>query len=136
MQRLRWNGNLEACRQHEVASKKLRNRKKKRSTKKQRRQRAKRQQQRKPRYVADYHKYLRSRWWRRRRLTAIADAGNKCESCGGTVGLHVHHIHYTRLYCEKKTDLKVLCQTCHELAHAMDLAAREHLSRIMQERTP
>ena len=65
----------------------------------------------------DYAKYLRSKWWKARRLRAIRDAGFICAGCGRKVfdasKLQVHHRNYERVGCEREEDLEVMCRRCH-----------------------
>lgn len=42
------------------------------------------------------------------------EKGKKCELCGSTKHIHVHHLTYERLYDELIIDLQPLCRTCHE----------------------
>lgn len=64
-----------------------------------------------------YDAYLRTDAWQRRRQAALRRAGHKCQVCGRTTGLQVHHNTYERLGCEANTDLVVLCAGCHGLFH-------------------
>src|SRR5262245_44300598 len=71
-----------------------------------------------------YTEYLKTPWWKNRRLKAIQKAGGKCENCAGLRGkvtyLDVHHVYYNRLGAEQDRDLKVLCRPCHEEHHASE----------------
>jgi len=55
--------------------------------------------------------------WKSVRLWALERAGNKCEKCGASFPLEVHHKTYTHLGKEEPRDLIVLCQECHEKEH-------------------
>lgn len=57
--------------------------------------------------------------WVAIRQWALQRAGNKCEQCGKTYMLSVHHLNYNNLGKEHPEDLKVLCQECHERAHGI-----------------
>jgi 5-methylcytosine-specific restriction endonuclease McrA len=57
--------------------------------------------------------------WYAIRKWALARANNKCELCGSTNQLSVHHLTYNNLGKEHPEDLKVLCQNCHEKAHGI-----------------
>jgi 5-methylcytosine-specific restriction endonuclease McrA len=57
--------------------------------------------------------------WYAIRKWAMQRAGNKCERCGSTFNLSVHHLTYNNLGKEHPEDLKVLCQSCHEKAHGI-----------------
>lgn len=63
---------------------------------------------------ARYNQYIHSPEWDGKRRRALARAGHKCENCGSTERLEVHHLNYERLTREKASDLKVLCDSCHE----------------------
>ncbi len=61
----------------------------------------------------NYHRYLRSRGWLKRRGEAVARAHGHCERCGSNVRLEVHHRTYARVGRERPEDLEVLCRRCH-----------------------
>lgn len=65
-----------------------------------------------------YSEYLQSSLWRKKRNEALRRAGHKCEQCGATRSLEVHHLNYDRLGRERPSDLKVLCVKCHPGADA------------------
>lgn len=64
-----------------------------------------------------YNEYLRSDDWKHLRKIKLQFAEYRCERCGGTDKLQVHHLTYDRFGRENLTDLQVLCKTCHEDAH-------------------
>ena len=68
---------------------------------------------------ASYKKYLRTPHWRATAKKALKRAGNKCQVCGSTYRLHVHHNTYENLGKERARDLCVLCKRCHELFHGV-----------------
>ena len=70
--------------------------------------------------VATYHDYLITRHWKER-SKKIKEKREKCEWCGNTECLEVHHLTYERLYCELDRDLVLLCHDCHTLYHEEDL---------------
>jgi hypothetical protein len=90
---------------------------KKPGKKKRRRQRLQRTFPPLPTNAEEYREYLKSRHWTQRRKLAIEQAGGKCNRCGATSFLQVHHLSYERLYMERKKDLEVLCRGCHENEH-------------------
>lgn len=63
-------------------------------------------------------------WWNNAKSMALKKAGNKCENCGSTEKLEVHHIvslepwelRHNSLK-NRQDNLKVLCRDCHERAH-------------------
>lgn len=64
----------------------------------------------------EYVAYLNSSEWRSRRLAKLEQAKRRCEVCGETEGLQVHHQSYKDLGHERSDDLIVLCQACHSEA--------------------
>lgn len=45
------------------------------------------------------------------------DGGHRCQTCGSTERLQVHHRTYLRRGREMSRDLMVLCEPCHKLFH-------------------
>jgi 5-methylcytosine-specific restriction endonuclease McrA len=64
-----------------------------------------------------YSEYLRSPWWQHISHVAKEAAQNRCQRCGGSERLEVHHKTYVRRGKEKLEDLEVLCWNCHRLEH-------------------
>lgn len=64
-----------------------------------------------------YAEYLKSEAWRAKREDAFRHYGRKCDRCGSTRNLHIHHLSYARLGREEMEDLQVLCHDCHEKRH-------------------
>lgn len=67
----------------------------------------------------DYREYLNSDHWKKTRAAALQRAGNKCQGCGGTYDLQVHHKTYARRGHERPEDLEVLCRNCHKDEHGI-----------------
>jgi predicted RNA-binding Zn-ribbon protein involved in translation (DUF1610 family) len=65
-----------------------------------------------------YQEYLKSPHWIETRNSMIERAGRKCQLCGYTGWLDVHHNTYERLGEEWVSDLIVLCRGCHTKHHA------------------
>lgn len=74
-----------------------------------------------------YSDYLRSPHWTNLRKRFFAsklvrrsiDGRALCTACGNQIGpLSLHHKSYKRFGAEWLMDLVLLCQPCHELAHA------------------
>ncbi len=65
----------------------------------------------------NYHEYIRSGSWYKRRYGALMRAENRCQVCNSGEQLSVHHRDYSRLGAEKPSDLIVLCWLCHDLFH-------------------
>jgi hypothetical protein len=80
-----------------------------------------------------YKDYMVSKEWRKFRKKILGKR-NKCENCGDTGELQVHHLTYERFTEELETDVMVLCLNCHEETHrrkfAIDNAPKlkKHLS--------
>lgn len=72
---------------------------------------------------AFYAQYLLSDAWRRVRNHKLREVKWTCEKCGSKRNLQVHHTTYERLGAEWSTDLKVLCEGCHEGEHPRE---RQH----------
>lgn len=64
-----------------------------------------------------YQEYLKTPHWRQTRSTAIARAQGKCQQCGKSGKLEVHHLTYERLFHEAPEDLIALCPACHGKRH-------------------
>ena len=69
--------------------------------------------------------------WQKKRLEAMEDAEFVCQRCfDGDSTLHVHHRQYfkgRKIWEYEKNELEVLCEPCHEEAHA----EIDHLKEIM-----
>lgn len=65
-----------------------------------------------------YEGYLRSAEWQALRNKALKLAGNKCQTCGATTELNVHHRVYGSTFGFEDIDnLIVLCRECHKAVH-------------------
>lgn len=64
-----------------------------------------------------YIDYIQSKYWQKVRLELFKVRGKKCEVCGETKLIHVHHLTYENLFNEKPEDLQILCKKHHEEAH-------------------
>lgn len=66
-----------------------------------------------------YQEYLKSPQWQQKRSERLKIDGYKCQRCGFTRALEVHHINYERLYHEDVSrDLVTLCKKCHKEVEA------------------
>ena len=72
--------------------------------------------QKKDRSVYDWY-INNSVLWQSVREWALQRAEYKCEKCGVSFPLQVHHKTYCRLGKERPEDLIVLCEECHEEEH-------------------
>ena len=66
-----------------------------------------------------YAAYLQTEDWQRTRRMKLK-VSPRCEFCGATADLEVHHTHYETLGWESLTDLQTLCGRCHDVAHGRD----------------
>ena len=65
-----------------------------------------------------YLEYINnSNEWKLKRAEVFSLKGYKCERCGSTRKIHVHHATYERLFNELVTDLFTLCNSCHDEYH-------------------
>lgn len=64
-----------------------------------------------------YARYRQSDHWKEVSAAARARAKNKCQRCGSTKQIEVHHRTYARLGAELPEDLEVLCRDCHRKVH-------------------
>jgi hypothetical protein len=85
------------------------------------------------RQQVDYATYMRSRAWRQRRAMILDRDGHRCQSCGSTSRLTVHHLTYERLGNENWGDLVTLCQGCHDWVHGKQRRPAKHASKASQE---
>jgi len=63
-----------------------------------------------------YQRYIKSIKWKSKAERWKLETG-KCERCGGTDRLEVHHLHYRTLANEQRADVQVLCRSCHADIH-------------------
>lgn len=67
-----------------------------------------------------YREFLTTNYWKLVRSLCLKKAENKCELCFSGKKLNVHHKTYKHHYQEHKyykTDLIVLCESCHSIFH-------------------
>lgn len=67
--------------------------------------------------LLSYDDYLASEAWRNRRQIMLERFSHKCQLCGGSDRLQVHHRTYDRIGNERPEDLTVLCGACHTVFH-------------------
>ena len=68
-----------------------------------------------------YNDYLSSDQWRFTRKKALSRSEHKCEYCGSTERLQVHHLSYKHIGRERPEDLIVLCGSCHTKIHEISV---------------
>jgi len=66
-----------------------------------------------------YADYLKTEHWIELRGAKLLEANNRCQKCKSHHKLQVHHLTYERKGRERLSDLKVLCERCHEKEHAL-----------------
>lgn len=67
-----------------------------------------------------YRHLLKDKRWKEFRLKVMSERGNKCECCGGTDILQIHHTFYIsgKMPWEYNIDdMRVLCKKCHQRIH-------------------
>ena len=88
----------------------------------------KRKRERKtPHKYIPYEKQLKDKRWRELRQEVIEERGGRCEMCGCSSNLCVHHKAYIKgryAWEYPKNHLLVLCSGCHEKIHGIDLDKR------------
>lgn len=67
-----------------------------------------------------YNRLLEDKRWKEFRLKVLSERGDKCECCGGTDVLQIHHTFYIRGKMPWEyniDDMRVLCKKCHKRIH-------------------
>lgn len=80
-----------------------------------------------PHKYIPYEKQLKDKRWRELRQEVIEERGGKCEMCGSSSNLCVHHKAYIKgryAWEYPKDYLLVLCNGCHRKIHGIDLDER------------
>lgn len=67
-----------------------------------------------------YLAYINSKEWLDIRIEIHHSRGGKCERCGSTHILQVHHVTYKNLFNEEPEDLELLCSGCHRAEHKIN----------------
>lgn len=65
----------------------------------------------------DYKDYLKTEHWINFRNKMYDKFEHKCQLCGRTNELRLHHNTYQNRGCEKETDVTLLCKHCHSMTH-------------------
>jgi predicted metal-binding protein len=65
----------------------------------------------------EYRAYIKSDKWKMFRSSILIARGGKCERCGCTKGLEIHHRTYKNFKNEKPQDVMVVCAECHDKIH-------------------
>lgn len=64
-----------------------------------------------------YQDYLNSEMWQEKKKWILECFGKRCQKCGATKALNVHHINYDSVGNENMHDVTVLCYDCHQEEH-------------------
>ena len=70
--------------------------------------------------LSEYKKQLKSKEWKNFRKKVFKIKGKKCEICGSTKQLNIHHPFYTKgklAWQYNPSDMMVLCRYCHKEIH-------------------
>lgn len=81
----------------------------------------------------EYTRYINSHLWKRTKAKILARDNHKCQICGKTGLVHVHHISYDRFDHENDSDLITLCPECHDLVHYFGDRAEYELQKGIEE---
>lgn len=68
---------------------------------------------------ATYADYLKSSEWLATRAWALERAERRCQLCGTSDRLEVHHSNYRNLGRERPSDVIVICRGCHAKHHGI-----------------
>lgn len=78
----------------------------------------------------DYHEYLHSEEWQKKRMAVFKRDDYRCQRCGTAKNLRVHHLSYARLGKDDEIlDLITLCDKCHSSVHYYDINNTERFQR-------
>ena len=82
-----------------------------------------------------YPLYLQSPEWEAIRELILQERGYRCQVCGEeTKKVNVHHNHYEPRGFERRKDLLVLCQVCHDWNYKTKEAVQIYLTAINEFR--
>jgi len=83
-----------------------------------------------------YSEKLRDERWQHKREFILDRADNKCEDCGSSSRLEIHHCYYMYGYepWEYPFDsLRCLCRSCHEKRGPIEQVHRSHIAQLTTE---
>lgn len=80
-----------------------------------------------------YAAHMASTEWAQRRDSYFHRYGWKCQACGATEDMHLHHRTYERFMHELDKDLVGLCSTCHKWVHQLHRSSSLTLSDATQQ---
>ena len=61
--------------------------------------------------------HMQGEYWKALKSLKLEFTQHRCELCFSPNNLHLHHLTYQRLGCERATDVVLLCSKCHQLQH-------------------
>lgn len=64
-----------------------------------------------------YRAHLASEAWSAMRRRVLDRDGHRCQDCGATRRLHVHHLTYRNFGHEPHYELLTVCEDCHDARH-------------------
>jgi 5-methylcytosine-specific restriction endonuclease McrA len=81
--------------------------------------------------------FLASTAWAKIRVDLYTIRGKRCESCGSTRSIQVHHLTYDRYGGnEEPGDLVILCGNCHMTEHGLKKPKRIKKKRAKKKKAP
>ena len=84
-------------------------------------------------YKERYEEYLTSEDWEEKRSIAYKAAEYRCATCGEKKKLHAHHLFYRNLHdVDPITELLVLCEDCHAIAHHVNTKNKSRYEAIQR----
>lgn len=84
--------------------------------------------------IRAYRDYLESPHWQAFKEWALLARGRRCEMCGRSDQVDVHHLSYLRRGHERLDDVQVLCRDHHRQAHAVAVRRRREERNIGVEK--
>lgn len=81
-----------------------------------------------------YQNYLLSNEWAQLKIDIYEARGRKCEQCGNTRQLHIHHLTYKNIYNEEPEDLIILCKPCHEKEHNIKSKKKKPIKKTKNDK--
>lgn len=66
-----------------------------------------------------YQDYLKTEHWKKVRKNKYKNKKRTCCICNSNIKLNVHHLNYDCIWKEEGNDLRILCESCHKLAHKL-----------------
>ena len=86
---------------------------------------------------SNYREYLSGEHWKELKQRYLRSGyPRKCYCCGSRKDLALHHVTYKRVGFEKLSDLKMVCERCHESIHVrvksiIGLSGKHNINKIL-----